>query len=130
MEKIQVKVEQVATWVGLFTAVAGAAANYGITENKVATLEQRMSELYNVEEIRVLERRLTTLEVSLDNVKAAVDQTNKSIGGIEVTDTSEIQSRTSVNQSRIRALQNQVERIEAAIQQIRQKLDRLNSSPL
>jgi len=125
-----VKVEQIATWVGLFTAVAGAAANYGITENKVATLEQKMSELYNVEEIRVLERRLTTLEVSLDNVKSAVDQTNKSIGGIEVADTSEIQSRSSVNQSRIRALQNQVERIEAAIQQIRQKLDRLNSSPL
>ena len=124
------KVEQIATWVGLFTAVAGAAANYGITENKVATLEQKMSELYNVEEIRVLERRLTTLEVSLDNVKSAVDQTNKSIGGIEVADTSEIQSRSSVNQSRIRALQNQVERIEAAIQQIRQKLDRLNSSPL
>ena len=117
------KVEQIATWVGLFTAVAGAAANYGITENKVATLEQKMSELYNVEEIRVLERRLTTLEVSLDNVKNAMD-------GIEVTDTSEIQSRSSVNQSRIRALQNQVERIEAAIEQIRQKLDRLNSSPL
>jgi len=123
MEKIQVKVEQIATWVGLFTAVAGAAANYGITENKVATLEQKMSELYNVEEIRVLERRLTTLEVSLENVKDAM-------GGIEVTDTSEIQSRTSVNQSRIRALQSQVERIETAIQQIRQKLDRLNSSPL
>jgi len=123
MEKIQVKVEQIATWVGLFTAVAGAAANYGITENKVATLEQKMSELYNVEEIRVLERRLTTLEVSLENVKDAM-------GGIEVTDTSEIQSRTSVNQSRIRALQNQIERIETAIEQIRQKLDRLNSSPL
>jgi chromosome segregation ATPase len=123
MEMIQVKVEQIATWVGLFTAVAGAAANYGITENKVATLEQKMSELYNVEEIRVLERRLTTLEVSLENVKDAM-------GGIEVTDTSEIQSRTSVNQSRIRALQSQVERIETAIQQIRQKLDRLNSSPL
>ncbi len=117
------KVEQIATWVGLFTAVAGAAANYGITENKVATLEQKMSELYNVEEIRVLERRLTTLEVSLENVKDAM-------GGIEVTDTSEIQSRTSVNQSRIRALQNQIERIETAIEQIRQKLDRLNSSPL
>jgi len=118
-----VKVDQIATWIGLFTAIAGAAANYGITENKVTTLEDKMSELYNVEEIRMLERRLTTLEVSLDNVKGAMN-------GIEVTDTSDIQSKTNVNQSRIRALQDPVQRIESAIQQIRQKLDTLNSSPL
>ena len=123
METKLVKVDQIATWVGLFTAIAGAAANYGITENKVATLEDKMSQLYNVEEIRMLERRLTTLEVSLDNVKGAMN-------GIEVTDTSDIQSKTNVNQSRIRALQDQVQRIESAIQQIRQKLDTLNSSPL
>lgn len=117
------KVEQLATWVGLFSAIAGAAANYGITENKVSTLEDKMAELYNVEEIRMLERRLTTLEVTLEN-------TQGSIGKIKTADTSEVENRASLNEGRIRALKDQIERIQKQVDQITQKLDRLKDSPL
>ena len=143
------KVEQVATWVGLFTAVAGSAANYGITENKVATLQQQMSELYNVEEIRTMEKRLTTLEVTqsnsdvgrlaatiatiegeIKNAQQDLGRLESSVGKIQPVDTGEIDSRSSVNQSRIRALQNQIERVESKVERLAEKLDKVNDSPL
>jgi|TARA_E500000318_G_scaffold111977_2_gene133057 chromosome segregation ATPase len=143
------KVEQVATWVGLVTAIAGAAANYGITENKVATLQQQMSELYNVEEIRTMEKRLTTLEVTqsnsdvgrlaatiatiegeIKNAQQDLGRLESSVGKIQPVDTGEIDSRSSVNQSRIRALQNQIERVESKVERLAEKLDTVNDSPL
>lgn len=120
-------VEQIATWVGLVTAIAGAAANYGITENKVATLENKMAELYNVEEIRVLERRLTTLEVSLENVKATTSTTQESIGSIETTDTSQMESDINVNKIRISEIKSQLSTLR---KELKESLEKVSSNPL
>lgn len=124
------KVEQVATWAGLFTAIGGAAANYGMTENKVATLQDKMAELYNVEEIRVLERRLTTLEVNLHNVQNQIQNVEVADTSDIETRTSEIQSGVSVNKSTINNLQAQFERLEKSLENVRSRIAKMNDSPL
>ena len=58
------KAEQISTWIGIATAFAGVVASFVTMETKLEALENKMAEIYNVEEIRALERRLTTLEVT------------------------------------------------------------------
>jgi len=138
------KVEEIATWVGLFTAVAGSAINYGITENKVANLESKMDELYNVTEIRTMEKRLTTLEVTQENsdlsrlapviatiegqinhVEATVKRLESSVIEVQNNDDGEINNDVRINQSRISAIKIEIDFVKSKVDRINQKLDRL-----
>tara|TARA_R110000803_G_scaffold26670_4_gene62872 strand:- start:734 stop:1129 length:396 start_codon:yes stop_codon:yes gene_type:complete len=126
------KAEQISTWIGIATAFAGVVASFVTMETKLEALESKMAEIYNVEEIRALERRLTTLEVTqqnsdishisatiatiqgnIKNVEARVDQ-------IKETDTSEIQSGVRVNKSRISNLESKIERISYQVEKSNQ----------
>jgi chromosome segregation ATPase len=141
--------EQISTWIGIAGALGGVAMTFATMEEKVAQLEGSMSELYNVEEIRIMERRLTTLEVTQSNsdighisatiatIQAEItnaDQTIKrlegTISGLQSQDTSKIESGVSVNKSRISNLQSTIERLEGQIARLSSRLSNLNSNPL
>ena len=64
---MNIDAEQIGTWIGILGALGGVAMTFATMEEKVAQLEGSMSELYNVEEIRTMEKRLTTLEVTQSN---------------------------------------------------------------
>lgn len=141
--------EQISTWIGIAGALGGVAMTFATMEEKVAQLEGSMSELYNVEEIRVMERRLTTLEVTQSNsdigrisatiatIQAEITNANQTIkrlegtiSGLQNQDTSEIESGVSVNKSRISNLQSTIERLEGQIARLSSRLSNLNSNPL
>ena len=117
------KAEQISTWIGIAGALGGVAMTFATMEQKVAQLESSMAELYNVEEIRVMERRLTTLEVTQSNsdighiqatiatIEGNIKNVETRISQIKETDTSEIQSGVRVNKSRIINLEGKVERV-------------------
>ncbi len=98
------KAEQISTWIGIATAFAGVIASFVTMETKLEALEGKMAEIYNVEEIRSLEKRLTTLEVTQSNsdighiqatiatIEGNIKNVETKISGIKETDTSEIQS--------------------------------------
>lgn len=129
------KAEQVSTWIGIATAFAGVVGSFVTMETKLGALEAKMSELYNVEEIRSLEKRLTTLEVTQSNsdighiqstiatIQGNIKNVETKIDGIKETDTSEIQSSVSVNKSRIRNMESKIERII-------DKIERSSKNPL
>lgn len=144
-------VEQISTWIGIAGALGGVAMTFATMEEKVAQLEGSMAELYNVEEIRVMERRLTTLEVTqsnsdvgrisatiatlegqIKNANQTIERLEGTISGLQNQDTSEIQSGVSVNQSRISSLQSTIERLEGQITRLGSRLNTLksNSNPL
>ena len=64
---MNIDAEQIGTWIGILGALGGVAMTFATMEEKVAQLEGSMAELYNVEEIRTMEKRLTTLEVTQNN---------------------------------------------------------------
>ncbi|MGB1334185.1 MAG: hypothetical protein ACPHL8_06510 [Flavobacteriales bacterium] len=129
------KAEQISTWIGIATAFAGVVASFVTMETKLEALEVKMAEIYNVEEIRSLEKRLTTLEVTQSNsdighiqstiatIQGDIKNVETKIGGIKETDTSEIQSSVSVNKSRIRNMESKIERII-------DKIERSSKNPL
>ncbi len=129
------KAEQISTWIGIATAFAGVVASFVTMETKLEALEGKMAEIYNVEEIRSLEKRLTTLEVTQSNsdighiqatiatIEGNIKNVETKISGIKETDTSEIQSGVRVNKSRISNLESKIERVIY-------KIERSNSSPL
>ena len=141
--------EQISTWIGIAGALGGVAMTFATMEEKVAQLEGSMAELYNVEEIRVMERRLTTLEVTQSNsdigrisatiatIQAEITNANQTIkrlegtiSGLQNQDTSEIESGVSVNKSRISNLQSTIERLEGQIARLGSRLSNLNNNPL
>jgi chromosome segregation ATPase len=141
--------EQISTWIGIAGALGGVAMTFATMEEKVSQLEGSMSELYNVEEIRVMERRLTTLEVTQSNsdigrisatiatIQAEITNANQTIkrlegtiSGLQNQDTSEIESGVSVNKSRISNLQSTIEKLEGQIARLSSRLSNLNSNPL
>ena len=117
------KPEQISTWIGIATAFAGVVASFVTMETKLEALESKMAEIYNVEEIRALERRLTTLEVTQQNsdishisatiatIQGNIKNVETRVDQIKETDTSEIQSGVRVNKSRISNLESKIERI-------------------
>jgi len=117
------KAEQISTWIGIATAFAGVVASFVTMETKLEALEGKMAEIYNVEEIRSLEKRLTTLEVTQSNsdighiqatiatIEGNIKNVETKISGIKETDTSEIQSGVRVNKSRISNLESKIERV-------------------
>ena len=117
------KPEQISTWIGIATAFAGVVASFVTMETKLDALESKMAEIYNVEEIRALERRLTTLEVTQQNsdishisatiatIQGNIKNVETKVDQIKETDTSEIQSGVRVNKSRISNLESKIERI-------------------
>ena len=117
------KAEQISTWIGIATAFAGVVASFVTMETKLEALESKMAEIYNVEEIRALERRLTTLEVTQQNsdishisatiatIQGNIKNVETRVDQIKETDTSEIQSGVRVNKSRISNLESKIERI-------------------
>lgn len=117
------KPEQISTWIGIATAFAGVVASFVTMETKLDALESKMAEIYNVEEIRALERRLTTLEVTQQNsdishisatiatIQGNIKNVETRVDQIKETDTSEIQSGVRVNKSRISNLESKIERI-------------------
>ena len=142
-------VKDLSTIVGFIMMVVGIGVSNGVQQNKVDTLEAKMSELYSVDEIRGLEKRLTTLEVTqansdvghlqstlatiqgqLNNVEEAIQRHQSQIVNIQSTDHGEVESRVSVNQSRISDLQKALERSLAKIEKLAGKLDSLNDNPL
>ncbi len=125
--------------------------SFATIEEKVSQLEGAMSELYNVEEIRTMERRLTTLEVTqshsdvgrisatiaalegqIKNAHQAIERLESSISGLQSQDTSEIQSGVSVNKSRISSLQSTLQRLESQITRLNTRLNdyKSNNNPL
>lgn len=143
--------EQVGTWIGIASALGGVAMSFATIEEKVSQLEGAMSELYNVEEIRTMERRLTTLEVTqsnsdvgrisatiaalegqIKNAYQAIERLESSISGLQSQDTSEIQSGVSVNKSRISSLQSTLQRLEGQIARLNTRLNdyKSNNNPL
>lgn len=129
------KAEQVSTWIGIATAFAGVVASFVTMETKLEALEIKMAEIYNVEEIRSLEKRLTTLEVTQSNsdighiqatiatIEGNIKNVETKISAIKETDTSEIQSGVRVNKSRISNLESKVERVI-------DKIERSSKNPL
>tara|TARA_B110000977_G_scaffold60808_1_gene82562 strand:+ start:726 stop:1121 length:396 start_codon:yes stop_codon:yes gene_type:complete len=117
------KAEQISTWIGIATAFAGVVASFVTMETKLEALESKMAEIYNVEEIRALERRLTTLEVTQQNsdishisatiatIQGNIKNVETRVSQIKETDTSEIQSGVRVNKSRISNLESKIERV-------------------
>ena len=117
------KTEQISTWIGIATAFAGVVASFVTMETKLDALESKMAEIYNVEEIRALERRLTTLEVTQQNsdishisatiatIQGNIKNVETRVDQIKETDTSEIQSGVRVNKSRISNLESKIERV-------------------
>ena len=117
------KAEQISTWIGIATAFAGVVASFVTMETKLDALENKMAEIYNVEEIRALERRLTTLEVTQQNsdishisatiatIQGNIKNVETRVDQIKETDTSEIQSGVRVNKSRISNLESKIERV-------------------
>jgi chromosome segregation ATPase len=117
------KPEQISTWIGIATAFAGVVASFVTMETKLDALESKMAEIYNVEEIRALERRLTTLEVTQQNsdishisatiatIQGNIKNVETRVDQIKETDTSEIQSGVRVNKSRISNLESKIERV-------------------
>lgn len=141
--------EQISTWIGIAGALGGVAMTFATMEEKVAQLEGSMAELYNVEEIRVMERRLTTLEVTqsnsdigrisatiatiqaeITNANQTIERLESTISGLQNQDTSEIESGVSVNKSRISNLQSTIERLEGQIARLGSRLSNLNNNPL
>jgi len=126
------KAEQISTWIGIATAFAGVVASFVTMETKLEALESKMAEIYNVEEIRALERRLTTLEVTQQNsdishisatiaaIQGNIKNVETKISGIKETDTSEIQSGVRVNKSRIGNLESKMERISYQVEKSNQ----------
>ena len=126
------KAEQISTWIGIATAFAGVVASFVTMETKLEALESKMAEIYNVEEIRALERRLTTLEVTQQNsdishisatiatIQGNIKNVETKISGIKETDTSEIQSGVRVNKSRISNLESKIERISYQVEKSNQ----------
>ena len=126
------KAEQISTWIGIATAFAGVVASFVTMETKLDALESKMAEIYNVEEIRALERRLTTLEVTQQNsdishisatiatIQGNIKNVETKISGIKETDTSEIQSGVRVNKSRISNLESKIERISYQVEKSNQ----------
>ena len=124
--------EQIATWIGIAAALGGAAMSVGVMEEKLNSLESSMSELYNIEEIRALERRLTTLEVTQSNsdishisatiatIQGSIKNVEARVNQIKETDTSEIQSGVRVNKSRISNLESKIERISYQVEKSNQ----------
>jgi chromosome segregation ATPase len=129
------KAEQISTWIGIAGALGGVAMTFATMEQKVAQLESSMAELYNVEEIRVMERRLTTLEVTQSNsdighiqatiatIEGDIKNVETRISQIKEADTSEIQSGVRVNKSRIINLEGKIERVI-------NKIENSNQNPL
>ena len=129
------KAEQISTWIGIAGALGGVAVTFATMEQKVAQLESSMAELYNVEEIRVMERRLTTLEVTQSNsdighiqatiatIEGNIKNVETRISQIKEADTSEIQSGVRVNKSRIINLEGKIERVI-------NKIENSNQNPL
>ena len=117
------KTEQISTWIGIATAFAGVVASFVTMETKLDALESKMAEIYNVEEIRALERRSTTLEVTQQNsdishisatiatIQGNIKNVETRVDQIKETDTSEIQSGVRVNKSRISNLESKIERV-------------------
>ena len=117
------KAEQISTWIGIVAAFAGVVASFVTMETKLEALESKMAEIYNVEEIRALERRLTTLEVTQQNsdishisatiatIQGNIKNVETRVSQIKETDTSEIQSGVRVNKSRISNLESKIERV-------------------
>ena len=143
--------EQIGTWIGIASALGGVAMSFATMEEKISQLEGSMSEIYNVEEIRTMEKRLTTLEVTqsnsdvgrisstiatlegeIKNVNQTIERLEGTISGLHNQDTSEIQSGVSVNQSRISSLQSTIERLEGQVTRLGSRLNALknNSNPL
>ena len=126
------KAEQISTWIGIAPAFAGVVASFVTMETKLDALESKMAEIYNVEEIRALERRLTTLEVTQQNsdishisatiatIQGNIKNVETRVGQIKETDTSEIQSGVRVNKSRISNLESKIERISYQVEKSNQ----------
>jgi chromosome segregation ATPase len=126
------KAEQISTWIGIATAFAGVVASFVTMETKLEALESKMAEIYNVEEIRALERRLTTLEVTQQNsdishisatiatIQGNIKNVETRVDQIKETDTSEIQSGVRVNKSRISNLESKIERISYQVEKSNQ----------
>lgn len=136
------KPEQISTWIGIATAFAGVVASFVTMETKLTALEGKMSELYNVDEIRTMEKRLTTLEVTQSNssvgalsatiatLEGQIKNVETKVSGIKGVDSGKIEGGISVNKSRIQGLESEIERNERSINSLRQKLATLNSNPL
>jgi chromosome segregation ATPase len=126
--RMNMKVEQVATWVGLVATISGAAIGYGTLTEKVATLE-------NSTNATQLESRLTKLETRIEDndvgrigteiqqLRGENEKLSERFSRIHIPSTEQIKSD-------IRILQREVDQIQERLKSLDQELEKVGKNPL
>lgn len=134
------KPEQISTWIGIATAFAGVVASFVTMETRLEALSAKMDEMYNIEEIRAMEKRLVTLEVTQSNssvgalsatiatMKSEIKNVEKRMEAIQGESIAEIKDSLGDNKSGIQNLKTSLAEVQASIRNTREKLNRLADS--
>jgi chromosome segregation ATPase len=134
------KPEQISTWIGIATAFAGVVASFVTMEARLEALSAKMDEMYNIEEIRAMEKRLVTLEVTQSNssvgalsatiatMKSEIKNVEKRMEAIQGESIAEIKDSLGDNKSGIQNLKTSLAEVQASIRNTREKLNRLADS--
>lgn len=134
------KPEQISTWIGIATAFAGVVASFVTMETRLEALSTKMDEMYNIEEIRAMEKRLVTLEVTQSNssvgalsatiatMKSEIKNVEKRMEAIQGESIAEIKDSLGDNKSGIQNLKTSLAEVQASIRNTREKLNRLADS--
>lgn len=134
------KPEQISTWIGIATAFAGVVASFVTMETRLEALSAKMDEMYNIEEIRAMEKRLVTLEVTQSNssvgalsatiatMKSEIKNVEKRMEAIQGESIAEIKDGLGDNKSGIQNLKTALAEVQASIRNTREKLNRLADS--
>lgn len=134
------KPEQISTWIGIATAFAGVVASFVTMETRLEALSAKMDEMYNIEEIRAMEKRLVTLEVTQSNssvgalsatiatMKSEIKNVEKRMEAIQGESIAEIKDGLGDNKSGIQNLKTSLAEVQASIRNTREKLNRLADS--
>ena len=134
--------KDISVWIGIITAIGGGFAAFATSQQKVAELESKMSQIYSVDEIRGLESRLTALEVTqknsdvsalsgklatltaeVQNVQREIARNRTKVEGISGTDTSKIEGDVRVNSSRMDSLEDSIQKLDRKIERAIEAID-------
>ena len=122
------KVEQVATWVGLIATISGAAIGYGTLTEKVANLEASTDATYLESRLTKLETRIEdndvrTIGKEIEQLRGANQRLSDKVSGIRVPSTGQIKSD-------IRILQSEVKSIQKRLEELSNELKKVDNNPL
>lgn len=122
------KVEQVATWVGLIATISGAAIGYGTLTEKVANLEASTDATYLESRLTKLETRIEdndvrTIGKEIEQLRGANQRLSDKVSGIRVPSTGQIKSD-------IRILQREIKSIQKRLEELSSELKKVDNNPL